>query len=88
MTVCLSRDVGITRLRFLSLALPVSVLTSVVAPEPSADPRLASWLVTPSVSYARLYESGAAKAAGKSVVTWNRRDGAQASPSNAGVALT
>jgi hypothetical protein len=49
------------------------------------DPRLASWLTAPSGTYARLYESDAAKASGTSVTTWNRRQGVQSSPSYAGV---
>lgn len=49
------------------------------------DPRLASWFATPSVKYARLYESDAAKNAGTSLTTWSRGSGAQSSPSYAGV---
>lgn len=49
------------------------------------DPRITSWLVSPSRQYARIYESDAAKNAGTAVTTWSRAQGVQSVPSYAGV---
>lgn len=49
------------------------------------DPQLASWFTAPSVKYARLYQTDAAKIAGTTSTTGSRGSGTQSSPSYAGV---
>lgn len=68
------------------LLLLVSLAAAPLLPaQTPTDPRITGWYVAPSGRYARLYESDAAKNAGTAVTTWSRGQGAQATPSYAGV---
>lgn len=58
---------------------------SLSAQTTSTDPRLTSWLLSPSRLYARLYTSDAARTAGTAVTTWSRGQGTQSTPTYAGV---
>ena len=69
----------------LALTLGALPISGPAQSAPPVDPRVTSWLVTPSGNYARIYESTAAKNAGTSVTTWSRNQGVQAAPSYAGV---
>jgi len=51
----------------------------------AADPRLDSWLTANTRSYARIYETDAARLAGNAVTTWARGTTNQSTPSYAGI---
>ena len=68
----------------LGVLAVLAVLAASSAPA-AEDPRLTSWLSAPSVNYARLYESDAARTSGTAVTTWARGQGTQSAPSYAGV---
>ncbi|WP_414664678.1 YHYH protein [Horticoccus sp. 23ND18S-11] len=71
--------------RFLPLLVFAAAAPHAPAQSAPTDPRITSWLVQPSRTYARIYESDAAKAAGNAVTTWSRAQGNQAVPTYAGV---
>lgn len=71
--------------RFLPVFFLIAAAPWAPAQTAPTDPRLTGWLVAPSRSYARIYESDAAKAAGNAVSTWSRAQGVQAVPTYAGV---
>ncbi len=56
-----------------------------VADAALADPQIDSWLTTYSGEYARIYTNDAAKAAGKSVVTWSNGRLTQSLPAYCGI---
>lgn len=62
----------------LSLALSASAVGA-------AEPVLDSWLTSGTRTYARIYETDAAKTAGTAVTTWSRGQGVQSTPSYGGV---
>ncbi len=68
---------------FLLLAVPLTSPCGVAAE--TTDPRLTSWLTSPSVRYARLFQTDAARTAGTVSTTWSRGQGVQSNPSYAGV---
>ena len=68
----------------LGVLAVIAILAASSAPA-ADDPRLTSWLSAPSVNYARLYESDAARTSGTAVTTWARGQGTQSAPSYAGV---